>query len=481
MRWSPSLIPFLLAGGIGCSSTSKPNSHVTPSGGSSGGNGNHGGGGGGNSVDGGGGSGGSGGGGIMGGGIDMSGGMMGGVVDMSRGGSVDMAPWPGPWPTADLTLYNAAQGLDEALVDANPDDAQNIYAAASDALYVLRPGSTRFVKFTAADGLHIQPFTDAWGHPAVTYITAIGAGHANQVYVGYYGYESAGDPFLDPESLKALGNGDDVSFGSDGKIANIFRFAFRCDAERWKSGGGCWEDRSVRRMFYVHTGVAAGHSFWGFNHGVTHVLGDDFGDHVHPEVWYGNPAEEKLGEFYGLAVSPTGEMLCAGRYAVGYRPWNPLPHGPDPSNDAWVSDPWIFAFTTNTADHSLGDPSTGQFVTRGYREDNMGATITPDGTVWMARLATGLASFNFKASGNFNTIKTWPQVPQQLLDIQADPDGSLWIVTQGRQLLRFTPATGTLVTWPGVNGVTRIYMDTTVTPRALYVSMTGGLGVIRAK
>jgi hypothetical protein len=403
-----------------------------------------------------------------------SGGAMG--ANTGQGGS-DMGPTSGPWPSAAVTFYGAAQGLDEPLVDANPDDAQNIYAAAHDALYVLRPGSTRFVKLTAADGLHVQAFTDAWGHPAVTYITAIGGGAANQVYVGYYGYESAGDPFKDPESLKELGNGDDVTIGSDGKIARIFRFQFRCDAARWS---GCWENRSVRRLFYVHTGVAAGHSFWGFNHGVDHVLGDDFGDHVHPEVWYG-PLGMRLGEFYGIAVAPTGEVLVAGRYAVGYRPWNPLPHGPDPEHDAWVSDQWLFAFTTNTPDHILGDPSTGQYVPQTYREDNMGATISPDGTIWMARLTTGLASYNHRLSNSYQGIRQWPQVPQQLLDVQADPDGSVWIVTVAHKLLRFTPATGNLVAWPGVDGVTRIYVDTTVTPRALYVSMTGGLAVIRAK
>ena len=50
----------------------------------------------------------------------------------------------GPWPTADITTYGAAQGLDpsEAIIDANPDDGQNIWAASQDYLYVLRPGAT---------------------------------------------------------------------------------------------------------------------------------------------------------------------------------------------------------------------------------------------------------------------------------------------------------------------------------------------------
>ena len=145
----------------------------------------------------------------------------------------------------------------------------------------------------------------------------------NQVYVGYYGFETEGNPFKDTEAQKELGNGDDVQLATGGKLA-VTRLLFRCDAER---GGGCWENRSPRRIIYSHLGIAAGHSWWGFNHGVTHVLGDDFGDHVHPEVWYapttGTEGEEKLGEFYGIAPDANGNLWMAGRYGVGLQPWNP--------------------------------------------------------------------------------------------------------------------------------------------------------------
>jgi streptogramin lyase len=67
------------------------------------------------------------------------------------------------------------------------------------------------------------------------------------------------------------------------------------------------------------------------------------------------------------------------------------------------------------------------------------------------------------------------------MDIAADPDGSLWIVDGGGRLLRFSPTAQTAQVWPGVSNVRRVVMDTTVTPRALYVSMGNqGLAVIRA-
>lgn len=462
MRLLPLTVAVLVAGGIGCSSKSPPGSPVGPT--STGGDNGDGG-----TMSGGGGGGGNSDMGVGGGGHD-GGGIV--VTDMGKSG-------PGPWPLDDLTIYGSAQGLGGGIIDANPDDAQNIWAANGETLYLLRPGTTKFQAFTAADGLHIGPFTDPYGGANETRITAIAGGAAGQVYVGYYGYETEGDPFLDSEAQKELGNGDDVRLDAAGKLS-ITRLLFRCDAER---GAGCWENRSPRRIIYSHLGVAAGHSWWGFNHGVTHVLGDDFGDHIHPEVWYtptsGTEGEEKLGEFYGLAPDADGNLWMAGRYAVGLQPWNPRPHGDSPSADEWVSGYFTYAFTTDTSDHSLGNEK-GPYVARGYVENNRGAAVTPDGRVWFARLGGGLISWDPK-TGNYNTIQRWSQAPSDLMDVQADPDGTLWLVTSGGALVRFNPSGGAAQTWPGVSGVTRIYVDPTVTPRAVYVSMSSGVAVIRAK
>lgn len=457
MRLQAITVAFLVAGGIGCSSRSQPPSTVGPAG-MPGDNGNDGGGGGGGTAGGGGGGGGVGDMGTGGGG-DMGG----GGGDMGGGGGVDMGNPAGPWPLSDLTIYGSAQGLGGGILDANPDDGQNIWAASRDTLYVLRPGATAFRAFTAADGLHIGPFTDPYGGSNMTYITAIAGGAANQVYVGYYGYETTGDPFKDTDAQKQLGNGDDVTVGSDGKLG-VTRLLFRCDYE---AGNGCWENRSPRRIQYVHSGVAAGHSFWGFNHGVSHVFGDVIGDHVHPEIWYQPGNIEKLGEFYGIAATATGDVWMAGRYGVGLQPWNPTPHF------AWVDGRFKYAFTTNTSDHGLDVPT-------GYREDNRGAAVTPDGRLWLARLGGGLVSWDPK-SGSYNTLKTWSQAPSDLLDVQADPDGTLWLLSSGGALLRFDPASGALQSFAGVSGVSRIYVDATVSPRAVYVAMSGGLAVIRAK
>lgn len=467
MRLSALTVAFLVAGGIGCSSRSNPGSPggvTSTSGGDNGNVGSDGGTMGGGGAAGGGGGGGGGAGGGAGGDMGMGGGSGGG-----GGGGGDMGPTtggPGPWPLDDLKIYGAAQGLGGGIVDANPDDAQNIWAANGETLYLLRPGSSTFQAFTAADGLHIQPFTDAYGGQNETRITAIAGGRGGEVLVGYYGYEGLTNPYNDTDAQKQLGNGDRVAVDGSGKLT-VTRYLFRCDYE---AGNGCWENRSPRRIMFQHTGVAAGHSFWGFNHGVSHVFDDAIGDHVHPEVWYHNSdgsVTEKIGEFYGVAILPTGDVWMAGRYGVGLQPFNPVPHFD------WVNGHFIYAFTSNTSDHGLDVPG-------GYTEDNRGATVTPDGVLWLARLGGGLASWDPK-SNTYGALRTWSQAPSNLLDVQADPDGTLWLVDASQHLLRFDPASGTLSTFAGVSGVTRIYVDSTVMPRAVYASMSGGLAVIRAK
>src|SRR5512144_1541243 len=89
----------------------------------------------------------------------------------------------GPWPVADITTYNATQSLMGSIIDASPDDAQNIWAVTPDSLYVLHPGQTTFRRYTATDGLHVQTYTDpTTGQQTVSDITATVGGHANEVF-----------------------------------------------------------------------------------------------------------------------------------------------------------------------------------------------------------------------------------------------------------------------------------------------------------
>jgi hypothetical protein len=374
--------------------------------------------------------------------------------------TTDLAHNPaGPWPVTDVITYAIAD-----LIDSSPDEAQNIWAASEDTLYLLRPGASSFQKFTEADGLHIQPFTDPWGNPAVTHITAISGGVPNEIFVGYYGYESDSTRDRDPDSLSSLGWADRVELGAGGKLTAV-HYWFHCDRSP-----GIVEDRSVRRMTYVHDGTARGHLFLGMDHGVVHIFDDMAGDHVHPEVNYQKPdgtTELKIGENYGLFVKSNGDVWIAGGYGVGLQPFNPTPHFD------WVDASFKDAFTVYTSDHGFNVPY-------GYREDQRGVGVTSDGMVWFASKTHGLWSYD-GTPHNYTSSKAWPAAPTDLMDLAVDLDDTLWLVTSAGQLLRFDPKTNGYSVFPGLNGVRRVVLDTTVVPRALYVSGSSGLTVIRAK
>jgi hypothetical protein len=366
-------------------------------------------------------------------------------------------------PLVALTNLGAADGLGGNIIDVSVDEAGDLFAVAPDSLYALRPTETRFTRYTAADGLHITPFVDPAGTPTKSYLSAVAGGAAGEVFVGYRGFDSA-DPFADTEAERELGNADKVILTPSG--LSITRYLFRCDVEHAK----CWEDRSVRRMLYAHDGVAAGHLFVGFNHGVSHVLDDTWGDHVHVEVWYHYPdghVTEKIGEWYGLAIQANGELWTAGRYGAGSQRWYPDPK-------TWVRGHFHYSFTTYTADHKLDVPA-------GYREDERGVSVAPDGTVWLASSRFGVSSWPSATShGDYASIKHWTIAGvAHALDVIADLDNTLWLISGSGALIHFDPATSTATPLSGVSGARRLYLDTMQSPRVLYVATSSGVAVVR--
>ena len=235
---------------------------------------------------------------------------------------------PGPWPLADLTIYGSAQGLGGGIIDANPDEAQNIWAANGDDALRLAPGLVDVpARSPPPTGCTSRPLHRSLRQPNETHITAIAGGTPGQVYVGYYGYETLGNPFLDTDAQKELGNGDDVTLERRRQDRpSRAAVPLRRRARQRLLGESLAAPHHLRAL-----GVAAGHSFWGFNHGVTHVLSDDFGDHIHPEVWYhaadGHRRPRSSASSTASPSTPTGNLWMAGRYAVGLQPWNPKPHG----------------------------------------------------------------------------------------------------------------------------------------------------------
>jgi hypothetical protein len=389
-----------------------------------------------------------------------------GVPDAPPPGVPD-APPPGvpdapPPPVRTPATWGAAAGLTETIYDVGTDASGNVWAIGLDTLYLLTPGASSFVGFTNADGLHVVPFTAPDGSAQITRLTAVAGGGANEVFLGYFGYESS-DPFADTEEQKELGNGDRIEYDAASGTISVHRYFFRCTYDISK----CWEDRSVRRVIYARAGAAAGHSFWGFNHGATHVFNDVIGDHVHPEVnWVmGDMVVTHYGEQQGLFINDDGTLWVASRYGVGRMNWDPDPI-------AWVTAHFQVAFTTFTDDHGLDVPW-------GYVEDNRAASVTPDGTLWLASADFGVSSWN--PATPLASMTHWGPAgglpTSGLVDLVADVDGTLWIVTGDRALVHFDPASATL-TSTAITDARRLFIDRSVTPRALYVARSSGVTLL---
>lgn len=353
-------------------------------------------------------------------------------------------------PPADLEFLDQSVGLGAPIIDANPDEAGNLWAVAPDALYIRRAGQTSFRRYTNADGLHIY-----------SVITAVAGGLANDGYVGLQGVEDD-DPLSTPPALTQVGKAEHVTLHSDGTITSIHYADLTNDVDPTYT-----ETRSARRLLFVHQGPAAGHLFMGGNHGITHIFHDHWGDHVHVEVYYPD-GSGTYGNWLGLAIEPaTGRLWTCGKNACGLQEWDADPH-------QWVvAKRYDVAFTAFTADHDLDVP-------QGYTEDYVGAALAPDGTAWFLSRDYGLASFDGK---NIQQVAV-PGLGTPV-DLAADPDGTLWL-TDGAQLLRFDPKTGaeSRLDLPA-SDIRRLYLDTHSDqgsgPRALYISTGSGLAVYRGQ
>ncbi len=368
-------------------------------------------------------------------------------ADLRNGPDLAMMPPPQlEWIPA------GSQGLGGPVIDASPDEAGNIWAVAPDALYIRRAGAGAFRRYTNADGLHI------W-----SVITAVAGGAGDEGWVGLQGHETD-YPEADPQDLKEAGKAEHVWLNGNDSIRTLHYANMHNDGD-----AAHWETRTAERLLYVHTGPAAGHLFMGGNHGIVHIFNDTWGDHVHVELYVEPENVMSFGLWFGLAVDPgSGDLWTCGKTACGLEAWNADPH-------QWaVAGHYIYAFSVWSNDHGLQEPS-------GYREDQVGTALTSDGTAWFLSKAYGLASW--KPNGyHYEQVRAVPVAGLGLpIDVVADPDGTLW-VADSSHLIRYNPQNNTTSTLGLPSGdLRRLYVDTRVNPRAVYVSTGGGLAIYRGK
>lgn len=416
-------------------------------------------------------------------------------------------PYPfgsaGPWPLSGVRFYGDAEGLPESgLVDVSTDAAQNLWVAHREAIFLMRPGEDRFVRFGPESGLNI----DNAMPPGVTALVGGGAG---EVFVGYQGADIE-DVQNDP--LRFRGKLDRARLAGDGALAVTHYDIHNNDAVGFDENGEVirlpdgsvdprytdWsfhEDRTVLRFLYDHH-FFPGTLYAGFNHGVARIdagrpdpiHGFDYADHVHPDVYDAN-GTQRMGDFRALALDPspratrdggeqTGMLWMGGRWTAGARLWTPglWEWTSYAENPFWIafSNPPVFPVQDGESIHV------------------MGIAALADGTVF---LASGVGNWGFTPLG----IARWrdgaftylsPEddlgLPSRAIaDMQRLPDDSILLAIEGHGLWRWYPTIASLADRPrrveGLDGreVRRISVDDRVAPVAVYLVTDRGVAALR--
>jgi hypothetical protein len=424
--------------------------------------------------------------------------------------------------------YGAAAGLQETpLVGASTDEAQNLWAATPQALYLLKPGDKSFKRFDAADGLHLFgnqerycrngyiapsdycPASDtSYGAATQAGIREIVGGGVGEVFVGYTGDDSGVGDLTDPGLH--TGKVDRVRLKADGSL-QVDRFDF----ESIDHGGVYWHDRTIDRLVFDH--FAHPHTLYvGTNHGVDLVLPDKFrlplpgewfdlanqeymGDHLHARVCYHAPCDstesnQRMGDWRGLAVDARGDLWHGGKWTGGWIQWNASPL-------TWVyqgGTPALVGFGDPYFGPGSGNPPVFQPPQEGDPVNISAVTVAPDGKVWFASGIMGCSPTSTNLELRCYGIASWTKSqgftyydpgalgsPEYgVVDLVALPDGRLVIATASSGLAIYDPATGNKSSVRAGSGlpddqVQRLELDTMVSPPALHVSTATGFATLR--
>jgi hypothetical protein len=419
---------------------------------------------------------------------------------------------PGPWPVANAS-YGPGDGIQETpVVGLTTDGAQNRWLATNAALYLLRPGDTRFRRFDAKDGLHLPgnpvlycdrdfaggdracPISGSALPPG---ITAVEGGGQGEVFVGYHGRSAGAGDWTDPD--RHSGKVDRVRVKQDGSLQ-----VDRMDLVSSVSAQ-FWENRRVDRLLYDH---ARRELYVGTNHGVDRIQPDAFrnpkpgewfldsthewlSDHLHPRVCFHtactgdeNKDTQMIGDWRGMWLAPDGDLWVAGKWTAGKIRWTQQ------------LSQWHARLGADTFAVAFGDPydpATGRNppVFRPPREGDpvelSAVTVAKDGTVWFAsgpqNTATrnyGIASWDGKAFRYFDPVRDAGLPDANVRDLVALPDGRLAVASFSSVVL-WDPAVSRHTTVAGLpkGAILRLQLDRQVSPPSLHVAAEQGAAALR--
>ncbi len=379
--------------------------------------------------------------------LDASGRFDGGGDDggLPDGGRPD-ASFPLP-KAEDWTFYGTANGGPIVVKGVSADQGGNLWVAgAEEGLFLLRPDSDTFERFTMDDGLRPYGYPRAnQGTITKKYLNvlSVAGGPAGTVFVGYagmppgpseYGCEDNWDgPNPDPNIYKS-GDADKVTLAGDGirvvhydissgegvvageprgreKVCDVYRILYDPRTSSLWFGGNhayAWGDPS-----YAGNPTCFGQL------GCSGVM-----EHAHPLLnGYNREADASpsalTNYYYGLAIEPSGELWIGGMFrsqhcASGNRGsgfWTCESQALSPSAhiDWWPDAVQSYSRPSGRTDDLVSDMDVGA-----------------DGSLWISSFTNGIA--HRLPGGGVDFISGGLVDPLHAYSIEVDPlDGSVWV------------------------------------------------------
>jgi hypothetical protein len=197
----------------------------------------------------------------------------------------------------------------------------------------------------------------------------------------------------------------------------------------------------------------------------------------------------RMGDWRGLVVAPDGDLWHAGRWSAGKIRWVA-------DLTQWNTRSGAQAYAVaygNGSDPVFPVPQVGDVVSLS------GVALQPDGSPWFASaffygnqpsvsgpgtgrgLAHDTGGAHFAYASPFDAGMS----EQDVQDLAALPDGRLILAGAHSGLVFWDPGTGTHAALRAGQGipddrVQQLWLDTAVSPPALYVSTAGGVAVLRS-
>jgi len=341
-----------------------------------------------------------------------------------------------PGTSAGWQFFGTAAGGPTRVYGASTDAAGNLWVAGGDqGLYVLTPGSTQYHRFTVADGLTgYDDGTGVHGQPVIS----VSGGPANTVYVGYQGltncegafeyycFKSDGSFQLDTahQYIWKSGDADRVVLGGAGSTITVNHYDISSPP-----GAVAAEPQGRERLCTIMrvTYDSVSQSVWfGGNHGIAWGNPDNNGliEHSHPAINGLKPNSSGgysyillTDAYYGLSPLPNGDLWVGGANRSGKFRYSSL------SKNFWTADSDIQKNKVDVWPDAVPDePTPSQRL-----DDNVSdMAAEPDGSVWIGSIPLGLAHWTPTGTQYYRVTSIDPN--SKVTSLERDPlDGSLWI------------------------------------------------------